>query len=233
MKRICNDYYRVISDTNDGKGTRITLTGLKRRTPINVDGIRRDLSRHFSVINGGFRVAVNGTDIAPGDKFRNDDVEHVWRIDAERVVPNRGWTVSGTIYAMKSALDADDVGLTVMARGKLVQKSTTFGVRQGDKYTYSRITGEITADFFDEEEDLVSTNRQALIWESEKGEALQEWGKCKLVDISKQILADRKSRAEKPIRGDPAIAKWLDGLVPAEKKSSGQDHRDTGARRRL
>lgn len=205
-------------DTNDGKGTRITLTGLKRRTPINVDGIRRDLSRHFSVINGGFRVAVNGTDIAPGDKFRNDDAERVWRIDAERVVPNRGWTVSGTIYAMKSALDADDVGLTVMARGKLVQKSTTFGVRQGDKYTYSRITGEITADFFDEEEDLASTNRQALIWESEKGEALQEWGKCKLVDISKQILADRKSRAEKPIRGDPAVAKWLDGLVPAEKK---------------
>ena len=204
-------------DANDGKGTRITLTGLKRRTPISVAGVRRDLARHFSVINGGFAVSVNGTDIAPGDKFRSDDVERTWRIDAERVVPNRGWTVSGTIYAMKSALDADDVGLTVMARGKMVQKSTTFGIRQGD-YTYSHITGEITADFFDEEEDLVSTNRQAVIWESEKGEALQEWGKDKLAYVSKQILADRKSRAEKPTRDDPAVAEWLEGLVPAEKK---------------
>ena len=204
-------------DTNDGKGTRITLTGLKRRAPISAGGIRRDLARHFSVINGGFAVSVNGTDVAPGDKFRSDDVERTWRIDAERVAQDRGWTVWGTIYAIKSALDADDVGLTVMARGKMVQKSTTFGIRQGD-YTYSHITGEITADFFDEEEDLVSTNRQAAIWESEKGEALQEWGKDKLAYVSKQILADRKSRAEKPTRGDPAVAEWLEGLVPAEKK---------------
>ena len=217
---------RVVDDdapVEGGNGTRITLTGLKRRTPVNVDSVRRDLSKYFSVICDDFKVVVNGTGITAGDKFRSDDVERTWEIGAEQVAPggeHGGWTVSGRIYAMKTMLSADDVGLRIMARGKLVQKNTTFGIKQGGKHAYSYITGEITADFFDEEEDLISTNRQDVMWESEKGEALQEWGRKKLMDMSNQLSADRKKRDEQPVRDDPAVAKWLEGLVPAEKKTA-------------
>ena len=217
---------RVVDDnapTEDGNGTRITLTGLKRRTPVNVDSVRRDLSKYFSVICDDFKVEVNGAGITAGDKFRDDDVERTWDIDAERVAPGSGpggWTVSGRIYAMKSTLSAEDVGIRIMARGKLVQKNTTFGVRQGGKHAYSYITGEVAADFFDEEDDLVSTNRQDVMWESEKGEALQEWGKKRLMEVSSQLSADRKKRDERPVREDPTVARWLEGLVPAEKRTA-------------
>ena len=190
---------------------------------MNVDSVRRALSKHFSVICDEFKVAVNGTGITAGDKFRCDDVERTWDVDAESMAPDGGpggWTVSGRIYAMRSMLNAEDVGLRIMARGKLVQKNTTFGVRQGGKHAYSYITGEITADFFDEEEDLISTNRQDVMWESERGEALQEWGRKKLMDVSNQLSADRRERDERPVRDDPAVAKWLEGLVPAEKKTA-------------
>ena len=213
--------------TEDSRGTRITLTGLKRKTPVNVGGVRRDLSRHFSVIGKGFDVAVNGTSITPGDKINSGDVERTWDIDAERVAPDGGpdggpdgWTVTGRIYAMKSMLGAGDVGLAIMARGKLVERSTTFGVKQGGKYTYSYITGEVSADFFDEEEDLISTNRQAVIWDSKKGEALQEWGRKKLMEVSNQLSKDRRDRDERVVREHPTMAKWMEGLVPAEKKTA-------------
>lgn len=209
--------------TGDANGTRITLTGLKRRTPVNVESVRRDLSKHFSIICDDFKVAVNGAGITAGDKFRCDDVERTWDIDAERVAPDDGpsnWTVSGRIYAMKSMLSAEDVGIRIMARGKLVQKNTTFGVRQGGKHAYSYITGEVAADFFDEDEDLISTNRQDVMWESGRGEALQEWGRKKLMEVSNELSADRKKRDERPVREDPAVARWLKGLVPAEKKTA-------------
>ena len=117
-------------------------------------------------------------------------------------------------------LGAEGAGLAIMARGKPVQRNTTFGISQGGKHTYSYITGEIEADFFDEEADLVATNRQAAIWESGKGEALQERGRRELMEVSNQLSTDRRKRNESSIREDPAVAKWLEGLVPAEKKTA-------------
>lgn len=206
-----------------GSGTRITLTGLRRRTPVDADSVRRELSRHFSVICDGFKVVVNGTGITAGDKFRSDDVERTWNIDAEQLAPEGepgGWTVSGRIYAMKTAPGAEDAGLRIMARGRLVQKNTTFGIRQGGRHACSHITGEIAADFLDEEDDLISTGRQGVMWESRRGEALQEWGRRKLVEVSSQLSADRRKRDEQPARDDPAAAKWLEGLMPAEKRAA-------------
>lgn len=217
---------RIVNDnvaTRDKNGTRITLTGLKRKTPVNADSVRRDLAKHFSIIDGNFQVTVNGTAITPADKFRGDaKAERTWTIN-EKVRPDdktNDWAVSGKILAMKKTLDAEDVGLTIMARGKLIQRNTTFGVKQGGKHTYSYITGEIEADFFDEDEDLISTNRQDVIWESDKGEALKIWGKKKLKEVSSELEKERKAKREKKVRGDPEVASWLEGLVPAEKKTA-------------
>lgn len=218
---------RVLDDDAPAEGgrsgTRITLTGLRRRTPVDADGVRRDLSRYFSVIGGDFKVVVNGAGIAAGDRFRSDDVERTWEIDAEQVAPgggHGGWTVSGRICAMKAMPSADDAGLRIMARSRLVRKSTTFGARQGGKHACSYITGEVTADFLDEEDDLISADRQDVMWESEGGEALREWGRRMLMEVSSQLSADRKKRDEQPVGDDPAVAKWLECLAPAEKKAA-------------
>ena len=204
--------------TNDGSGTVITLSLLKRKSKINPEMIARSVARHFSIIGEKFRVAINGKDISPSDKFGHEDFERKWRIDDEGVDENHpSWTVSGWIGATKKTLDAQDVGITVMARGKLVQTSTTFEIKSGGKYSYSYLTGEINAEFLDEEQDLISTNRQSLIWDEPKTAALQKWGRTKLRLISEELTRDRKDRREKVIREDPKFKSWIETLTKPER----------------
>ena len=51
-------------------GTIVRLTHLKRKTPVDLDAVGRELARHFSVIGNDFRVSLNGKDLSPADKFR-------------------------------------------------------------------------------------------------------------------------------------------------------------------
>ena len=217
---------QVIADdrkTGNPDGTTVTLTGLKRSTPVDAAAVRRGIAKHFSVIGRGFGMEVNGKALKPSDKLSHIDVEKEWKIDNEPVAPNMGadkWIVSGRIVASAKTLDEEDVGLVITARGKLVQAPTTFGVKSGGKYTYSYITGEISAEFLDEDEDLVGTNRLSIIWDTPKGEALREWGARKLKDVSAELADSRKKRLEKSIRDDKEIGVWLKGLGPPERKTA-------------
>lgn len=199
--------------------TTVTLSSLKRKNKIEREAIVQNIARHFSIIGNEFRVTVNGKEILPGDKFKREDFEQKWQINDEPVDQNNPtWTVSGWIGATKNTLDAQDVGLTIMARGKLIQRPTTFEIKSGGKYSYSYITGEINAEFLDEEQDLISTNRQSLIWDDPKTAALQKWGAEKLRLLSDQLTKERKEKREKVIREEPEFKPWLESLNQPEKK---------------
>lgn len=221
-----NAYRPVVIDdnaeTDDADGTVVSLTELKRSSPVDPDSIRRGVARHFLVFGEGFEVLVNGRPIGPTDKVWNADTEKEWDIDPEPVSPedHPEWTVSGRIVASRKPLDEDDVGLAIMARGKLVQRPTTFGIKSGGKHTYSYIAGEITAEFLDEEVDMISTNRQEIMWEDARGEALREWGARKLKQVSGELAEARQGRRERAIRGDPEVKAWLDGLRGPERQTA-------------
>ena len=209
--------------TTNADGTTVTLTELKRATPVDVDAVRRGIARHFSVIGKDFRMNINGKALTSSDKIGHTNVEKEWKIHNESVAPKGGtdkWNVSGRIVASAETLDEEDVGLAIMARGKLVQSPTTFGVKSGGKYTYSYITGEISAEFIDDEEDLVGTNRLSIIWDTPKGEALHEWGTRKLKAVSDELADSRKKKREKSIRENKEIGPWLKGLAPSERKTA-------------
>ena len=222
-----NAYHpKVIVDneiTKNTDGTTVTLTDLKRPTPVDVAAVRRGIAKHFSVIDERFGVAINGKELTPSDKLSHIDVEKEWRIDNENVAPKGSkeeWNVTGGIVASAKPLDEEDVGLVITARGKLVQSPTTFGVKSGGKYAYSYITGEISAEFIDDEEDLVGTNRMSIIWDTPKGEAIREWGERKLKDVSAELADSRKAKREKSVREDKETANWLKELEPSERKTA-------------
>ena len=220
-------YPQVIADderTPDADGTTVTLTDLKGAAPVDVAAVRRGVAKHFSVIGKGFRVHVNGDALKPSDKTGHIEVEKEWKISDESVAPRGSagnWRVSGRIVASSKPLDEEDVGLVITARGKLVQSPTTFGVKSDGKHTHSYITGEISAEFIDdEEEDLVGTNHLSIVWDTPKGEAVREWGARKLEYVSAELADSRKKRREKSIREDKAIGLWLGGLEPPERKTA-------------
>lgn len=221
-----NAYSPVVIDddveTGDADGTVVSLTELRRSSPVDPDSIRRGVARHFLVFGRGFEVLVNGRPIGPTDKVWNADIEREWDVGPEPVSPkdHPEWIVTGKIVASKKPLDEDDVGLAIMARGKLVQRPTTFGIKSGGKHTYSYIAGEITAEFLDEEDDMVSTNRQEIMWEDARGEALREWGAKRLKQVSSELAESRQKRRERAIRGDPEVKAWLDGLRGPERQTA-------------
>ena len=198
-------------------GTTITLKCLKRKTQIKADSIRKSIARHFSVIGKQFSVSVNGKDMTSADKMSKSDMEYSWVFDGPITDERPDLTVTGWIGATREPLEESERGITVLASGKLIQDNTFFDVKVGEKFSYSYITGEITAEFFDGKEDLISTNRLSLIWETEEGEALRTWGNKELRRISGELARKKREEREKEIREDAGLRVWLDSLKKPEK----------------
>ena len=213
---------KINEKTGDKDGTEVVLTGLKRTTKIDPTTVRRDLAKHFSVFGRKFRMYVNGDEITTADKWKDVDIEQEWRIENERVGGEKGvgWTVSGKIIATKKPLPEADLGIAVMARGKLIQSPTMFDVKPGSKHAYSYITGEIAAEFFDDDTDLISTNRQSVIWDNPKGESLKCWGQKKLKELANELQAVRTKKREREIREQPRVREWLESLAEGEKRTA-------------
>lgn len=204
--------------TTDKSGTTITLMGLKRKSRVDTQSIKRGIAKHFLVIGNRFQVQINGENILPSDKFNESNWEQKWKIDEYLSPDDHQWPVSGWIGATKQPLDEDSRGVIITARGKLIQKPTMFDIKSGGKFSYSYIAGEIRAEFFDMDEDYISTNRQSVIWETPQGAALKEWGSVKIKKISDEIVVNRRTANEKSVRENHEIKLWLESLDTQARK---------------
>lgn len=65
------------------------------------------------------------------------------------------------------------------SRGKIVAQTRDFDIGTGFTGEYkmrSYVVGEIHANWLDDADDLIRSDRQGIIWTSDRGEALQQWG---------------------------------------------------------
>ena len=183
--------------TDEKSGTTVKLTRLKRKTPMDAQSVRRGVAKHFTVIGDDLQVSVNGEEIKPSDKIDRSKLEKEWSID-ENIDPDfPEWRVLGWMGATKEPLDEDDRGVVITARGKLIEKPTTFEVKSGEKFSYSYITGEISAEFLDDRVDFISTNRQSVLWDTPQGEALKEWGSRRIRQVSEELATIRREKKRK------------------------------------
>ena len=200
-------------ESDEKQGTTVKLYLLKRKTRMDEESVRRNISRNFSIIGDEFKVFVNNKLISKADKHNKNNMEKNWDYDNAIISEdNPNWKISGWIGTSNKPLDEQERGIVIMARGKLLQAPTTFESKVGEKYLYSYIVGELNAEFLDEEEDLISTNRQSLVWETPEGSVLKEWGQSQLKTISKEWEEFRRENKEKTIREDPEFKKWLANL---------------------
>lgn len=213
---------KVISageDTTEKDGTTITLTHLTRKTGIDAQSVRRGIAKHFTIIGDEFYVSVNGKQILPSDKFMDSNWEEMWPVLGRVSEENPEWTVSGWIGAVQRPLVEEDRGITIIAKGKLIQSPTLFGIKSGSKYSYSYIAGEIRAEFCDMKVDSVATDRHSVV-DTPQGIALRKWGAAQLSVISTKLAESRKANRERTIREDPEIKYWLDTLNGQQAKTA-------------
>lgn len=182
------------------KGTRVTLRSLTkfrtRRIPLK--WLRQGLARRFSVVGReqNFEVVVNGKPISAGERdlerLLETDAEgnpYLWEFEREEIAPRTGWTVSGWIGSLERttpAADGVERGVSILARGKMVQTPFTFEAGVGQQFSLSYLVGEIHADFVDEAEDLVGTSRNTLVWDADPNTELMKWGRARMMKISRE-----------------------------------------------
>lgn len=111
--------------------------------------------------------------IGPDDKPL-PDMEAGFEHDG-RFYPVTGWTA----YARHPFRDDLMAGVRIYCRGKIAAQTGVFNSGAGFTGEYnvrSYLVGELYADWLDDEEDLIQTDRRDILWSHELGQALQEWG---------------------------------------------------------
>ncbi|MAT53905.1 MAG: ATP-binding protein [Saprospirales bacterium] len=231
----------------NGHGTRIIISELKRQRLQEVDpsSLRRRLARRFSVIGSEeFKVFVNGNEVTSHDREDIKFVEYLWKFDdtqidtvncqrlrcepqnvdyREEEWPSE-WTVRGwigTVDRPKSLATPEGNlnSIVVLARGRLVQEDILPRISGAEVYT-KYVTGQVEADFLDEtnKDDIVTSNRQALIEDDERVEKLLVFIRKVMRRIAEEWSALRTTDRTSELRSKyPGVGEWLDDLQPGWK----------------
>ena len=196
------------------KGTQVTLRNItKYRTrSISITDLRRKIARRFSVLSDDFEVQVNADAIGVEERDLKRHLDHdvegrpyLWEVD-EETVEGSGWRVHGWIGALDRtapSLEGVESGITIMARGKLVQEPFVFEATVGQQFALSYMVGELHADFVDAAQDTISTSRNSLVWDAEPNRALKDWGQRKVNRIAREWGEKRSADNERRLETDP------------------------------
>lgn len=194
-------------------GTKVVLTGfLPKRVP-DAEVFMRQLERRFALAATDFSVIVRDVRRPAGaplpmQKFQIDVVGET-RIDLSTrpvtledgtLMPVSGWVAMAT----ESYRNEEMAGVRIYARGKIVATTRDFEQRAGftgEFATRSYMVGEVHADWLDDDDDdLVRTDRQSILWESDKGSALRTWGADIVRAIGRLGRQPRREKVKKRFR---------------------------------
>lgn len=226
-------------EVNISGGTKIELSNLKRsRLGRTMTAIPQRLARRFTVLaSDDFKIYINGEEVTPEDRGDLKAVEFLWNLGDESEyheglgqikehisLPGNldawetGWTARGWIgTAPKPSQLVTDAGnlnsIVVMARGRLFQENILDKINDSRHYTHY-LTGQIEADFLDsDEDDIATSDRQRVIEDDERYQAILAYLKSMLGKIESQWNSWRdKHRADEIAEEHPAVAQWFDEM---------------------
>ena len=130
-------------------------------------------------------------DVMPGTRITIDD--RPVKVDGQ-YLPVSGWIA----YAKDPYKDEVMAGVRIYSRGKIVAQTRDFEIKTGFTGEFkmrSYLTGEIHAEWLDEDEDFIRTDRQDIIWNSDFGTPLREWGRDLLKELAANAEASTGQRA--------------------------------------
>ncbi|TRV80537.1 ATP-binding protein [Streptomyces sp. 130] len=195
-----SDYHPEIGDLNgtwsDKRGSVIKLRDFSRKRVPSKEELNRQLAARFGLERADWRVCVkNASKVS--DEFTlgrlKIDLMDGTRIELDnRPVPfdSSFLPVTGYVaYSDGPYKDANMAGVRIYARGKFVAQTADFGIAAGFHGEFklrSYIVGELHAEWLDEDEDLIRSDRQDIIWSSDIGEALSTWGQDLIRELARR-----------------------------------------------
>ena len=98
--------------------------------------------------------------------------------------PVTGWIA----YSKEPYKDELMAGVRIYCRGKIAAQTSIFDRKAGftgEHNIRSYLVGELYADWLDEDDDLIQTDRRDILWSDELGSAFQKWGQNIVLRIGK------------------------------------------------
>jgi hypothetical protein len=185
-------------------GTSIRLTDFNRKLVPKGEELHRQLCARFGIRRDDWDVEIFNTresEALPGlaqESFRlgelSIDLQEDTKVTFDRTpigpegsdpLPVSGWLA----FAKNPYKDEVMAGVRIYARGKIVATTRDFGATSGftgEWSVRSYLTGEIHVEWLDEDEDLVRSDRQDIIWTSDLGQVLQTWGAKQVKELAKR-----------------------------------------------
>ncbi|MFI7021479.1 ATP-binding protein [Micromonospora sp. NPDC049900] len=211
---------------SDSSGTVIKLRDFFRKKVPSRDELDRQLSARFGISRDDWVVTIQDS-LNSGDPFQLGSLKIDYLEDtcidlADRPVPfgDSFLPVTGFVaFSRKPYKDPAMAGVRVYARGKIVAQTRDFDIGAGFTGEYkmrSYLVGELHAEWLDEEDDLVRSDRQDILWSSDQGEALKNWGQKLIRELGKRAEKAVRNQTWKDFERKSDLKKRLDQAAPSE-----------------
>jgi len=180
------------------RGTSVVLKHFLPKVAPDKDSIQRQLGYRFGLTLPDFWVKIidNKKDENEGEFFIGK--HDIPLMEGTKVIVNgfpvktedgKEYPVSGWVgMALKPYKNVEFAGIRIYVRGKIASITRDFGLPAGftgEFATRSYLVGEIHADWLDDEEDLIQTHRQDVLWGSDLGAAFSRWGQEMIKKVAK------------------------------------------------
>jgi hypothetical protein len=194
--------------TKDKAGTTVTLSLLKISRAINEDQFKRGLARRLLILGREFTVHVNSVVVSRREipfQFRFPEKAGTW----ETADIGNGQQIQWWAGFCKATIPEEEQrGFVVYVRGKSAQTPWFFDLSGGvwGQHGMQYLTGEVQADFLDENVDLVATDRGTSKWEDPVAVPLKDWGRKKVKELLETWTDKRREAKAK----SPKIIHYLE-----------------------
>jgi hypothetical protein len=226
-------------DLTISNGTRVELLDFRKGLHQTEKALRRRLARRFSIIGPEhhFAISVNGNPISIEDRDYYHKLQYLWHFgdmgkeyasfckNLEHQEPRSPKLISGWIGSVHKVGDLrDEFGenlnrIVIIVRGKLAEEDILEDF--GESGIYSKyLIGEIHADFLDQddEEDIATTSRQAIIEDDPRYQQLKEEIQKELRHIWNRWTGLRTEQGAKVALENPIIKEWFETLGSDDRK---------------
>ena len=212
-------------------GTRICLSGLRLKRALNPDQFRTSMARRFAILSTKMEIVINGI---PLERF---DVPVQFRFPPHAVPPGvvtteDGWAIEQVAgqrvkwwvgFTEKPLSDESALGISVLARGKMVQRPFLFQRAHGatGQLGQQYLVGEVQADWLDDgrdiEDDHIQANRDQLQLENEDLDDFVAWGRDLITWALSTRNTLRQKQTENKLREMPGLDAILDQFTRDEQ----------------
>ncbi len=221
------DYEKILSDVDqpveleagpldrtyrEHTGTTVRLSAFLPKRVVDLETFHRQLASRFIFAEPDFSIFIEDArhpeenpraklepfSVPTMEGTRIDLSQHPVTIEEGKELPVTGW-----LGLAKNAYKNEEMaGVRLYARRKIVATTRDFEQPAGftGEFTVrSYLVGEVHAEWLDSDdgEDLIRSDRQGIIWESDYGRALRRWGAALIREIGAASRQPRRQRTSR------------------------------------